>query len=294
MLTVFNRETNEGKTYTQKNEIDVLFACKAEGFNSWFQKNYSWLEQYLKNKNRYDGGIFSDTYLKIYENILFRGGEVGNYKGLFLTAYFRNLLNSKVYHNRFIELPTHLEDELEETEYQESKESKISEKIFEFVYSFYPLKEYEIFKMYINLQPAINYESLSKIVNIGYWTLFRIVSRIKKNIASNYNKIISGEIYHMNNDKPIKQLDQSYLFCRDYETLWSLRMRSNYSVICIVDENGSKCVANMTPNGEIFAGDTCYSDFEGVSKSEFIKQCEELSVEYIKPNYPEAVQTELF
>lgn len=297
MLTVFNRETNEGKTYTQKGEIDVLFAGKAEEFNSWFNANYFELEQYFKNRNRYDGAIFSDTYLNVYENILYRGGEISNYKGLFLTAYFRNMLNSMERQNRFLELaPYHEKSENDSEYYKEIDEAntRLERKIFEYVYSFYSLQEYEIFKMYINLQPAISYRSLSKIIGQKYWYIQRIISNILLDIRTKKEKIKSGEIYHMNNDRPIKQLDQSYLFSRDYETLWSLRMRTNYSVICIVNENGSKCVANMTPNGEIFAGETCYSDFEGVSKSEFIKQCEELSVEFIKPNYPEAVQTNLF
>lgn len=296
-MLVFNRTTNEGKTYTKKDSTDILFASKAQDFNSWFEVNSRDLLQYFKKIDRYDGAIFSDTYLKVYENILYRGGEVGNYKGLFLTAYFRIQLNERIYQNRFLELaPCHEKDDIDSDYHKEIEEAntEIERKIFEYVYSFYPLKDYEIFKMYINLQPAINYESLSKIVGIKYWSLFRLVSGIKKDIAKNYRKIISGEIYYKMETIQIRELDISYIFIKDYELLWTYRIWGNYTVICTVEVDGFRQIANMTPYGEIFAGDTCYSDFEGVSKSEFIKQCEELKVEFIKPTYPEAKQGELF
>lgn len=297
MLTIFNRETNEGKIYTQKDSIDILFACKAEAFNIWFESNYYELEQYFKNKQGYDGNLLTETYLRVYENILHRGNDVKNYKAFFIHAYYRILLNDKVYQNRFCELsPCYERNDIDSEYHQDIEEANktLERKIFEFVYSFYPIQEYEIFKMYINLQPSVSYKSLAKITGYKYWYIQRIVSTIKEDITQNKDRIKTGEIYHMNNDKPIKQLDQSYIFCKDYETLWSLRIRSNYTIICIVDVKGSKSVANMTPNGEIFSSDNCFSDFEGISKSEFIKQCEELGVEYIKPNFPEAVQANLF
>jgi len=298
MLTVFNRDTNKGKTYnTQKDSSDLLYACKAEDFNAWFKINSHELEQYFKDRNRYDGNAFTETYLRVYENILHNGNDISNYKGFFLHSYFRVLLNYKAYQNRFLELTPYSEKgDIDLNYYKEldNENTVLERKIFEYVYSFYSIQEYEIFKMYINLQPATSYKSLAKITGQKYWYIQRIISTVLLDVRENKEKIKSGEIYHMNNEKPIKQLDQSYMFCKDYEALWNLRVRTNYSVICIVEIKGFKCVANMTPNGEIYAGDICYSDFEGISKSEFMKQCEELNVEFIKPNYPEAIQANLF
>jgi len=300
MITIHNKGANEGKTYiTQKDNVEHLHTDKVVVFNKWFEANYKDLERYLKGRNRFDGSLLSDAYLRIHDNILYRGTDIENYKGFFLSTYFRLLLDNEVDKNEFSELFSSLEKDITIAEHTNEQEDNtgIKEKIFEYVYSFYSLQDFEIFKMYINMQRdgyQFSLRSLSKIINKRFWTVFRIVSGIKKDIIKNYDKILSGGVYYMNDDTPTKQLDKSYLLSRDYDTLWILRTKRSYTVICTVDKNGSKCVANMTPFGEIFAGETCYSDFEGISKSEFIKQCDELGVEYIKPNFPEAVQTSLF
>ncbi len=288
MLTIFNKETNEGKTYlTKKDEIDLLYACRAESFNKWFESSSHELEQYLKNRGRFDGGVFTEAYLKVFENILYRGNDVGNYKGFFLSSYFRILLNDSVYQNRFCELTNY--DEKDDTDiehYTDIDEANRSfeKNIFEYVYSFYPLSEYEIFKTYINNQPTISYKSLAEITGQKYWYVQRIVSTIIQDIKENKEKIKNREVYNMETKGKSRELTKSYSFSTDYETLWELRKRANHIIICTVSVNSLVYVANMTPNGEIFDSGTVYTNFEGVSKTEFIQSCEVIDVKYITPD----------
>lgn len=288
MSIIFNKETNEGKIYiAQKDEIDLLYAGKADSFNKWFKSNSYYLEQYLKNKDRFDGGIYTEAYLKIYDNILYRGTEIGNYKGFFLSSYFRIMLNDNVYQNRFCELVSYNEkDNLDSEYYREVDEANtdLERKIFEYVYSFYSLQEYELFKMYINLQPAISYKSLAKITGQKYWFIQRLVSKITQDIKNNKKKIENREVYNMETKGNSIELAQSYSFSTDYEALWELRKRASHTIICTVSVNNFEYVANMTPNGEIFDSGNCYSNFEGLSKSEFVEDCKAIRVKYIIPD----------
>lgn len=288
MLTVFNKETNEGKTYiTQKDDIDLLYACKADSFNKWFESNSYYLEQYLKNKDRFDGGIFTEAYLKIYENILYKGNDITNYKGFFLSSYFRVMLNDNVYQNRFCELVSYNEkDNIDSEYYREIDEAntELERNILEYVYSFYSLQEYELFKMYINLQPAISYKALAKITAQKYWFIQSLVSKITQDIKNNKKKIENREVYNMETKGDSIILSRSYSFSTDYEALWELRKRASHTIICTVSVSNFEYVANMTPNGEIFDSGNCYSNFEGLSKSEFVEECKAINVKYIIPD----------
>lgn len=288
MLTVFNKETNEGKTYiTQKDNVEIFYTDKVKTFNQWFEFNSHYLEQYLKTRDKFDGGTYTEAYLKIRDNILYRGTDIGNYKGFFLSSYFRIMLNDRMYQNRYQELPDYVEIESVNTESLEELEEAntvFEKKIFEYVYSFYSLQEYEIFKMYINLKPAISYHSLAKIVGQKYWYIQRLISRIVKDINDNKKKIENREVYNMGTKGDSIELTQSYSFSTDYEALWELRKKTSHTIICTVRIDRFEYVASMTPNGEIFDSGNCYSSFEGMSKSEFVKSCANINVKYIIPD----------
>ncbi|MFV0468490.1 MAG: hypothetical protein ACK5MK_06140, partial [Dysgonomonas sp.] len=53
------------------------------------------------------------------------------------------------------------------------------------VYANYDLREFELFKMYVSLKPAVNYDSLSEITQVKAYSIQRIVSKIKKDIQEN-------------------------------------------------------------------------------------------------------------
>lgn len=179
---------NKGKRYLRKEEIDQVYAIKAEDFNKWMSQNYSSLVCFLKDRNIFDEDVFNETYEKIYEKILYSDIKGGDYRAYFQRAYYTNVINSKVQNNRFTELlPIHERDNVD-TEYFaeiEQKQIKLENDIMDYIYSNYEIRDYEIFKMYVNLKPAINYETLAEITGVKSHNIAYIISKIKKDICNN-------------------------------------------------------------------------------------------------------------
>lgn len=188
MLLFDLKKSNKGKTYTRKADIDAVFAEKAEEFNSWFKSNSKELTSYLTGKNYYDCDIFNAAYLKVYDIVLFSGLDLDNYKAYYLRSYFTLLQDAKVYNNRFCELLPHSVIADIETGYfyeLEEKAKRLETDIFNYIYSNYDLQEFELFKMYVSLKPAVNYVTLTKITGVKSHNIQRIISKIKKDIRSN-------------------------------------------------------------------------------------------------------------
>lgn len=188
MLLFDLKKSNKGKTYTRKADIDAVFAEKAEEFNSWFKSNSKELVSYLTGKNYYDCDIFNAAYLKVYDIVLFSGLDLDNYKAYYLRSYFTLLQDAKVYQNRLCELLPNADKADLETDYiyqLEAEIKRLETDIFNYVYEHYDLQEFELFKMYMNLKPAVNYIKLSKITGLKSHNIQRVISKIKKDIRNN-------------------------------------------------------------------------------------------------------------
>jgi len=179
---------NKGKKYLRKEEIDEVFAVKAEDFNKWMSSNYRSVVRFLKEKSIFDEDVFSDTYEKMYDKILYSDIEGSDYRSYLQRAYYTNYINSRVQGNRFAELlPVHEKDNMD-TEYfveMEIKQAKLEADIMSHIYSNYELREYEIFRMYVNLKPAVNYKTLADITGLKYHHVQTIVAKIKIDIQNN-------------------------------------------------------------------------------------------------------------
>lgn len=299
-VVIFNRSPNTGKKYFKQKDrenADLLFAEQADDFNKWFNANFKELEKELSKEKGYDKSYLTATYLKIYENILYKGTEVTSYKGLFITSFHRIVRNDEVAENK----KTPLEDWYDAEDQNDTEVLKelnewnkeLINKMFDFVYSNYPKDEFQIFKMYINLQPNVSYESLAKLLKLKYWHIQRVISTILSDLKENRDNVKKGKLIKTIEAEP-KRIDKTYNFSNDYDQLWTLRIWGNDTIICTVEINGTKRIATMTPNGEIFDNCECYTNLEDASKREFIKQCNALKVEFLKPTQPEAVQQNLF
>lgn len=179
---------NKGKKYLRKNDIDIVFAVKAEEFNKWMSQKYNSVVCFLKEKNIFDGDVFNDTYEKTYDKILYSDIVGNDYRGYFQRAYYTNYINSKAQNNRLVELLPHHEKYNIDTDYFddiEKKQFKLKADIMDYVYSNYDLREYEIFKMYVNLKPAVNYKTLADIVGLKYHHIQSIIAKIKIDIQNN-------------------------------------------------------------------------------------------------------------
>lgn len=179
---------NKGKKYLRKEDIDKVFAVKAEDFNKWMSQNFDAVVCFLKEKNIFDEDVFSDTYEKTYDKILYSDIKGSDYRSYFQRAYYTNYINSRVQNNRFTELLPIREKDNIDTEYFadiEKKQSKLEADIMDYIYSNYELREYEIFKMYVNLKPAVNYKTLADITGLKYHHIQTIVAKIKIDIQNN-------------------------------------------------------------------------------------------------------------
>ena len=189
MLLFSSTPPNTGKKYIKnKDQIDSVFAGRAEDFNKWFSENYTRLYRYLADKQYLEYDVFVDTFEKVYSNVLYSGAEISNYRTYFLTAYFSMLQTDRVFQNRFCELLDNVD--IEDREYSEivdidEKRTNLEQDIFKYVYSKYSLRNFELFKMYMHLKPAVNYSTLESITGVKAYLIQRIVSKIKKDIQQN-------------------------------------------------------------------------------------------------------------
>lgn len=188
MLLFNSKRSNKGKKYLKKGSIDLVFAEEAEAYNKWFNKHRTELYNYLSIRRSYHEDAFNDAYLKIYENVLYSGIKLENYRAYFLRAYFTILQDIGVKQNRYCDLLPNYDKEDNNTEIYleiENKARQLENDIFDYVYTRYTIHEFEIFKMYISLKPAINYDSLSEITGLYPYQIQRIVSKIRKDIRKN-------------------------------------------------------------------------------------------------------------
>lgn len=178
---------NKGKKY-RKEKGDYVYALQTHEFNKWMSINYDSVISYLKDKNIFDQDVFSSTYEKMYELILYSGIKGNNYRAYFQRAYYTNRINYEIQNSRLVEFLSCYEREDVNYGYYaeiEEKQSKLEADIMDYIYSNYDLREYEIFKMYVNLKPAVSYKSLSEITNVKSHNIYRIISKIKKDIQGN-------------------------------------------------------------------------------------------------------------
>lgn len=177
---------NKGKKYLRKNEIDIVFAERADHFNNWFSKNYNALKNKLIEVGIFDEDIFNDTYYNVYEKILLSDLQINSYMGYLMRAYYTNHILIRSKEKRYCELVFDREDT--DSDYfseLEEKSKQLETDIFNYIYSKYNIRDFELFKMYMSLKPAVNYSTLAKITGLKSHNIQRIISKIKKDIRNN-------------------------------------------------------------------------------------------------------------
>lgn len=183
---------NRGKKYFMRNsemltEIPPQNKEKFEKFAQWFESANNKLVNFLKYKACFDEDVYYYTFLRMSEKILYTGLEIKDNKAYFHRAYYTNYVQSREQGNRFCSLGAY--DQVDARPHnaveRENKQITLEEDIFTYVYNQYELKEFELFKMYINLKPAINYQKLSDITTLPVHVIQRTISKILKDIRSN-------------------------------------------------------------------------------------------------------------
>lgn len=183
---------NRGKRYFVRGRddqhLDMLYAEEADRFARWFALHHQAAKRQLIGKEGYDDDTFNDTYLRIYEIILFTGRQIKDYASYFHRAYYTNYIQGLTKENRYCELFTNCDVEVEEADVEaelDEKRIRLEADVMDYVLQHYDLREFEIFKMYVNLKPAVNYHALARMTNLKYHVIQRMISRITQDVKTN-------------------------------------------------------------------------------------------------------------
>lgn len=162
---------------------------KADLFKVWFGDLYSRLQTELINKDTYDEDILNDTFLRIYDKIRFGGLDIADYKAYFHRAFFTNFMQATINESKGLNTSLDGFDKIDNTENDAELilyKMNLEADIFDYVYQKYPLLEFELFKMYMRLKPAINYAELSSITSISVSRISEIISKIRKDVMKQH------------------------------------------------------------------------------------------------------------
>lgn len=186
-----SKGNNTGKKYIMRDKLGKEpapeGASKAFQFSNWFTKTYTSLACELKGKLIFDDDTLSETFLRIYENILYTAMDLQDYRSYFMRSYFTNYVQASMKNNRYCSLPIYY-DRADNATYSmemEMQQKKLEEDIFTYVYERYDVREFELFKMYVSLKPAVNYYILADITKLKAHQIQATVSKIKKDIRRN-------------------------------------------------------------------------------------------------------------
>lgn len=141
----------------------------------------------LCQKDIYDEDVVNDTFLRIYDNILYGGIDIEHFRSYFMRAYFTNLIQGNIRDKRYSSISPYYDRE-DTSDYDpeiDLAQKQLEEDIFTYVYQRYQVHEFELFKMYVCLKPAVNYAALSELTKLKVHQIQFIVSKIKKDICRN-------------------------------------------------------------------------------------------------------------
>lgn len=180
---------NKGKKYIKIRPGAVATPenqYKADLFKQWFGQMYQRIQTELINKDTYDQDTLNDTFLRIYDKIRFGGLEIKDYKAYFHRAFFTNFMQLTINESQALTTPLENQDKIDES--QDDSEliaykMQLEQDIFDYVYQKYSVHEFELFKMYMSLKPAINYAQLSLITSISQSRISEIISKIRRDVC---------------------------------------------------------------------------------------------------------------
>ena len=182
---------NKGKKYLKIKGDEVVTAenqGKADHFKYWFGENYERLVRELIQKDTLDEDILNETFLRIHDKILYGGIVIQDYKAYFHRAFYTNYMQVVIDVSKGIlaSIDGHdtIDNSMDDMPMIKVKAS-LEADVLDYVFQNYSVHDFELFKMYVRLKPAINYESLSELTSIPKTRISYIISRIRNDVRSN-------------------------------------------------------------------------------------------------------------
>lgn len=185
-----SKGNNKGKKYFMRGGNSLIPVKggeeSADKFKCWFEKAYPSLVRELRQKSIYDEDAMNDTYLKIWENLMYSGLRILDFRSYFMRSFYTNLMNTTIRGNRYCEMTPGYDEADAGSTYDldlERRQQKLELDIFDYVYDKYSVREFELFKMYMCLKPAVNYGVLSEITALKTHQIQFTISKIKKDLC---------------------------------------------------------------------------------------------------------------
>jgi hypothetical protein len=184
---------NKGKKYLKITGNELITPenrTKAERFTHWFGQSYILLQRELIRKGTQDEDMMNETFLRIYDKILFGGLEIADYKAYFHRAFFTNYMQNKMKNNKIIQMhvsdqyAVELLDENIEIAERENEKRQLCNNVLDFVKEKFDMPSYDLFVAYLNTGQK-SYQDVVEQTHIPYETVALIISGIKRKIKSN-------------------------------------------------------------------------------------------------------------
>lgn len=184
---------NKGKKYlkiTGNETITVENQAKANRFAQWFSKNYEQLQRELVAKKTINEDQMNETYLRIYDKILYGGLEISDYKAYFHRAFFTNYVQNSMKQTEtermFVpdDKAVELIDDDEDEEEENLARRELYGEVVEFIKECYTSDIYDVFFTYLRIGER-SYEPVCIETGLSRDEVIRIINIIRKRIRNN-------------------------------------------------------------------------------------------------------------
>jgi len=182
---------NKGKKYLKikgNEKITAENQAKTDHFKDWFGENYLRLRRELIQKDTFDEDILNETFLRIHDKILYGGLVIKDYKAYFHRAFFTNYMQVTIDMAKGILSSIDGFDTTDNTEDDEAlnkTKAKLEVDVMDYVFKKYPVRDFELFKMYVYLKPAITYVELSDMTGLPQSRISETVGKIRRDVRNN-------------------------------------------------------------------------------------------------------------
>lgn len=192
---------NKGKKYIKLRGGEVATPenkARADKFVQWYGRNCEYIRQRLIFDYLYDDEVATETMLKIYEDIAYKGVDVRDKKFYFLRAYHTNYIAAQKRKGKEVARWEYIEDNSAQYvevaapsfdyEQYERVTDALQREILDFVRGKYAPLEVSIFEIYIYLQPEMSYKKLAAMLGIPANKIWPIIGGIKKDVARKFEQ----------------------------------------------------------------------------------------------------------
>lgn len=188
---------NKGKKYIVKSKIDYNTAppkcnvARADNFRLWFTDAHPKLVRVFNDQNIYDEDTYNDTYLLIFERIMYGGLIVNDFKTYFIRSFFTNRILNFKRNNRYVydeNALSNLSQQIDESSSLINEMLELSgmyELIISFVKRNYPEEDFKIFKLNLLDTPRLNYIEIGLYLGIPAHQIRKKILEIKEHICNN-------------------------------------------------------------------------------------------------------------